>query len=392
MPDDQMAALMRSLEVYGFVEPAVVRKGDGMVIGGHQRIEAAKRLGMTAVPVVELDLTDDQARALNVALNRIHGEWDTVKLADILAALPADLAALTGFDEAEMRKIAREAEMAVRALADGVDPDVVPEPPAVPVTKPGDLWLLGEHRLICGDSTDPALVARVLQGDQPRLLVTDPPYGVSLDMEWRDRAGANALGPAQPSYMRTEGHQNTAISGDTRADWSEAFELVPSLDVAYVWHASAYAIEVGMGLRRIGFEIKQQIIWSKPQLVLSRQHYHWQHEPCWYARRPGSDRFLGSRDQSTIWEAASPKMIMSGASEQKHDHPTQKPLVLMTRSIENHLAPGELVYEPFGGSGTTLAAAEVTKTRCRAVELDPKYCDVIVARWEGITGGKAKRA
>jgi DNA modification methylase len=191
---------------------------------------------------------------------------------------------------------------------------------------------------------------------------------------------------------RGEGHTNTAISGDTRADWSEAFELVPSLDVAYVWHASAYAIEVGQGLRRIGFELKQQIIWRKPQFALSRQHYHWQHEPCWYARRPGSDRFLGTRDQSTVWEAASPKMIMLGRGEEKCDHPTQKPVALMTRPLENHLAPGELVYEPFAGSGTTLVAAEMTHTRCRAVEIDPKYCDVVVARWEALTGKKAARS
>lgn len=393
MPDDQMAALVRSLETYGFVEPVVVRRADGMVIGGHQRLEAARRLGFTEVPCVEVDLTDDQARALNIALNKIHGEWDIPKLAEILAALPADLAALTGFDEQEMRKIAREAEIAVRAFMDAQSADDIPEPPAVPVTKPGDLWVLGEQRLVCGDSTDPAVVARVLERDRPRLLVTDPPYGVELDMEWRDRAGLNALGPAQPSYMRRgEGHTNTAISGDTRADWSEAFERVPSLDVAYVWHASAHAVEVAQGLQRIGFEIKQQIVWVKPQFALSRQHYHWQHEPCWYARRPGSEKFLGSRDQSTVWEAASPKMIMSGRGEEKADHPTQKPVALMTRPLENHLAPGELVYEPFSGSGTTLIAAEVTKTRCRAVEIDPKYCDVAVQRWERLTGRKATRA
>ena len=391
MPDSEMAALCESLRAFGFAEPVVVRRADHLIIGGHQRVEAAKRIGLSEVPVVELDLTDEQAKSLNIALNKIHGEFDIPKLAELLASLPTDLQGLTGFSEAEMRQVAREAEMAVRAMAATADADEIPEPPAVAVAQPGDLWILGEHRLACGDSTDPATVARVLRGDEPKLLLTDPPYGVSLDMEWRDRAGLNALGPAQPSYMRGEGHKNTTISGDTRADWSEAFELVPSLDTAYVWHASACSIEVGAGLRRIGFELKQQIIWRKPHFVLSRQHYHWMHEPAWYARRPGADRFIGSRDQSTIWDAASPKMLMTGGGEEKFDHPTQKPVALFTRPIENHLAPGELVYEPFGGSGTTLAAAELTHTRCRAVELDPKYVDVIVARWERMSGHKAER-
>lgn len=391
MPESEMAALCESLRAFGFAEPVVVRRSDHLIIGGHQRVEAAKRIGLSEVPVVELDLTDEQAKSLNIALNKIHGEFDIPKLAELLASLPTDLQGLTGFSEAEMRQVAREAEMAVRAMAATADADAIPEPPAVAVAQPGDLWILGEHRLACGDSTDPATVARVLQGDAPKLLLTDPPYGVSLDMEWRDRAGLNALGPAQPSYMRGEGHKNTTISGDTRADWSEAFELVPSLDTAYVWHASAHTIEVGQGLERIGFELKQMLVWRKPHFVLSRQHYHWQHEPAWYARRPGAERFIGSRDQSTIWDAASPKMLMTGGGEEKFDHPTQKPVALFTRPIENHLAPGELVYEPFGGSGTTLAAAELTHTRCRAVELDPKYVDVIVARWERMSGHKAER-
>lgn len=392
MPEAEMAALCESLRAFGFAEPVVVRRADHFIVGGHQRVEAARRIGLTEVPVVELDLSDEQAKALNVALNKIHGEFDVPKLAEVLASLPGDLALLTGFSEHEMRQVAREAEVALRALAAAADADEVPEPPAVPVARPGDVWVLGEHRIACGDCTDPAVVARVLQGDAPRLLLTDPPYGVELDMEWRDRAGLNALGPAQASYMRRgEGHTNTTISGDTRADWSEAFALVPSLDTAYVWHASAHTIEVGQGLERIGFELKQMLVWRKPHFVLSRQHYHWQHEPAWYARKPGAERFLGPRDQSTIWDAASPKMLMTGSGEEKFDHPTQKPVALYTRPIENHLAPGELLYEPFSGSGTAIAAAEVTRTRCRAVEIDPKYVDVAVMRWERLTGRKAER-
>ena len=212
-------------------------------------------------------------------------------------------------------------------------------------------------------------------------MLTDPPYGVSLDMEWRDRAGKNALGKAERSYMRAAGHANTSLSGDTRADWSEAFELVPSIATAYVWHASAHSVAVGAGLERLGFVLSQQIIWLKPRFALSRQHYHWQHEPCFYARRKGALPFRGTRDQATVWEAASPKMIMGGRTEEKVDHPTQKPAVLYTRPLANHLRRGECFYEPFAGSGTAIVAAEQTGTRCFAMEVDPRYVDVIRQRW-----------
>ncbi len=391
-PDRNLAAIKDSLSRFG-QQKAIVVARDGTVVAGNGTLAAARALSWTHLACVTTDLDAEHARAFALADNRTAelAEWDVVQLAETLAALPSDLTALVGWSEGECRRVQREAEMAIRLMQEGGDADAVPDLPAVAVTQPGDLWILGDHRLACGDSTDPKVVARVLRGEAPRLLLTDPPYGVSLDMEWRDRAGLNVLGPAEHSYMRGEGHRTTSISGDTRSDWSEAFELVPSLDVAYVWHASAFAIEVGTGLRRIGFELKQQIIWKKPNLVLSRQHYHWQHEPCWYARRPGSERFLGSRDQSTVWEAASPKSLMSGSAEERFDHPTQKPVALYLRPIENHLAPGEALYEPFCGSGTALVAAEQTRTRCLAVEIDPRFVDLAVMRWEKLSGKKAER-
>lgn len=161
------------------------------------------------------------------------------------------------------------------------------EPPTNPIARAGYLFVLGDHRLICGDCTDPNVVARLLNGVEPKLLVCDPPYGISLDSEWRDRAGLNGCGAAESSYMkhRTEGQTETTISGDTRADWSEAFELVPSLEVAYVWHASVFTREVLNGLERISFLYPQQIIWNKGRTVLTRTHYWYQHEPCWYVRK-----------------------------------------------------------------------------------------------------------
>ena len=215
-------------------------------------------------------------------------------------------------------------------------------------------------------------------------MVTDPPYGIELDSEWRDRAGLNGHGPAQPSYMkkRTKGHTETAISGDTRADWSQVFELVPSLEVGYVWHASKFTREVLDGLLRIGFLHHQQIIWNKGRTVLTRTHYWFQHEPCWYVRKKNAPWFGKAGENSTIWDSPSPKFIMGSSDEDKYDHPTQEPVELMRRPILNHLRRGELVYEPFLGSGTTLAAAELTERVCYGIELDPKYVDVVIQRWQ----------
>jgi DNA modification methylase len=230
-------------------------------------------------------------------------------------------------------------------------------------------------------------VARLLGERKPLLMVTDPPYGISLDSEWRDRAGLNGCGPAQASYMktRTKGHTETTISGDTRSDWSEAFALVPSIQVAYVWHASSFTREVLDGLLRIGFLYPQQIIWNKGRVVLTRTHYWYQHEPCWYVRKKNAPWFGEAGKCSTIWDSPSPKFIMGGSDEQKFDHPTQKPVELMRLPILNHTKRGEMVYEPFLGSGTTLAAAELTERVCYGIELDPKYVDVICKRYAQLT-------
>jgi DNA modification methylase len=269
------------------------------------------------------------------------------------------------------------------------DPDDVPERAEEPYVKPGELWLLGEHRLLCGDATNAADVARLLGGAAPTLLSTDPPYGVSLDPTWRDGL-YNDLGPAERPYMRTAGHRNTTLSGDTRVDWSDAFALVPSLQVGYVWHAGVHASAVAAGLVRIGFEIVAQVIWDKGLFAMGRSWYHWAHEPCWVVRRPGvPNLYIGTRDQSTIWRAASPKMIMSGSTEAKYDHPAQKPVVLSEIPIRNHAGD---VYDPFVGSGTTIIAAERLGRRCYAIEIDPCYVQVAIERWQSFSGRTAERS
>jgi DNA modification methylase len=197
----------------------------------------------------------------------------------------------------------------------------------------------------------------LLDGAEPRLLATDPPYGVSYDASWRDGV-YNALGPAEKASMRKAGARNTTMSGDTRVDWSEAFELVPSLAVGYIWHAGVHAGEVAQGLERIGFEIVAQVIWDKGLFAMGRSWYHWSHEPCWVVRKKGAKvRFLGTRDQATIWRVPSPKMIMAGSAEPRLDHPTQKPLVLFETPIRNHLKAGEEIGE--GRQALSIAAGWV---------------------------------
>ena len=400
-----------SIREFGFKIPCLVRS-DGEVIDGHLRLKAALKLqswpggDTTCIPVILCDeWTDAQVKAFRLMVNRsvTWADWDEELLALELQELQAsdfDLG-LTGFDTKQIDDLL--------AIDDEEKANAVPPVPENPISRPGDLWLCGPHRVLCADCTSRDAVARLLGDRKPALMVCDPPYGISLDSEWRDRAGLNSApgqkrtalskalakkhptAPAEPSYMkhRTEGHTETTISGDTRADWSEAFELVPSLQVAYVWHASAHTTEVLAGLLRIGFLYPQQIIWDKGRTVLTRTHYWFQHEPCWYVRKVNAPWFGKAGENSTIWASPSPKFIMGSSDEEKYDHPTQKPVELMRRPILNHLRRGELVFDPFLGSGTTLAAAELTRRVCFGIELDPKYIDVIVQRWQTLSGKKA---
>jgi DNA modification methylase len=381
---DRMCASIRE---FGFKIPLLAR-GDGEVVDGHLRLKAARKLGITEIPVILCDeWTPAQVKAFRLLVNRsvTWADWDEELLAlELQEIQEADFdLSLTGFDPGEIDGLL--------ALEDDEKANAAPPLPDTPVSRAGDLWLLGEHRVLCGDATNTEVVARLLDERKPRLMVTDPPFGIELDSEWRDRAGLNKHGPAEASYMkhRTEGHTQTTISGDTRADWSEAFALVPSLEIAYVWHASVFTREVLDGLLRIGFLYPQQIIWNKGRTVLTRTHYWYQHEPIWYVRKKNAPWFGKAGENSTIWDSPSPKFIMGGSDEEKWDHPTQKPVELMRRPILNHLRRGELVYDPFLGSGTTLAAAELNERICYGIELDPKYVDVVVQRWQQLTGKQA---
>jgi DNA modification methylase len=389
---EQVAQIAASIQEFGWTNPVLVDANDE-ILAGHARVLGAKKLGMEEVPVIVLrHLTEAQKRALVIADNQLalNAGWDEEMLRIELAILhEADYDLdLVGFDDVELQRLL-EAQDNAPGLTDadsapGVQPD--------PVARLGDLFILGDHRVICGDCTQPDVVARVLGDAKPLLLITDPPYGIELDSEWRDRAGLNGCGPAEASYMkhRTEGHTETTISGDTRADWSEAFALLPDLQVGYIWHASKFTSEVLAGLLRIGFVHHQQIIWDKQRTVLTRTLYWFQHEPCWFVRKKNAPWYGKAGENSTVWSCPSPKFIFSSSEkEEKFDHPTQKPMEVMRRPILNHTLPGEPLYDCFLGSGTTMIAAEQTGRVCYGVELDPKYCDVIIRRWQMYTGKHA---
>ncbi|MBZ0141022.1 MAG: site-specific DNA-methyltransferase [Pseudorhodoplanes sp.] len=373
-PNEQVAQIAGSIAEFGFNVPCLV-DDRGVLIAGHGRIVAAKRLGLQQVPVIRLGhLTNAQARAFRLADNRIalNAGWDDELLAAELERLKEDGVdlALLGFAEDELDR-----------LLDGLDAggaseeeDDVPEPPAQAVTRPGDLWLLGPHRLLCGDATVAIDVERLLDGACPHLMVTDPPYGVDYDPNWRVESGVSST--ARPGK----------VNNDDRADWREAWSLFPG-EVAYVWHSGIHARTVAESLDACGFLIRAQIVWAKPRLVLSRGDYHWQHEPCFYAVRKGaSGHWQGARDQTTLWT------IAVGENDEATEHGTQKPVECMRRPIVNNSAKGDLVYEPFAGSGSTLIAAQSVGRVCLAIEIDPRYCDVIIERWQRHSGNVATLA
>lgn len=373
---DQVAKIAASMAEFGWTVPVLV-SSEGEVIAGHGRILAAGELGLHQVPVIVLEhLTEAQRRAYRIADNKLTelGGWDDGLLSEELQALSADGfdLALTGLDEAELDRLLGELGDNTEAAA---GEDDIPEPPAEAVTRPGDLWVLGQHRLLCGDATVATDVARLLDGAVPHLMVTDPPYGVDYDPQWRNASGISATA------------RTGKVANDHRADWREAWALFPG-DVAYVWHAGVHASTVADSLVAAGFGIRAQIIWAKPRLVLSRGHYHWQHEPCWYAVRDGATgHWQGARDQTTIWAIGTGDQSEDGATV----HGTQKPVECMRRPILNNSASGAAVYEPFSGSGTTIIAAETTGRAAFALELDPRYCDVAVERWQRFTGHQAVR-
>jgi DNA modification methylase len=372
---DQVAQIAASIREFGWTNPILV-DGDGTIIAGHGRVMAARKLGETEVPCIELGhLTEAQKRAYVIADNQLalNAGWDAEMLkVEIAELVDADFdLGLLGFDDAMLAGL-----MGVET--EGLtDPDDVPEAPAVPVTVLGDVWVMGRHRIICGSSTEADTVAKLLLDVKPHLMVTDPPYGVEYDASWRDKAAASG---ALQRFGKNVGIGK--VDNDDKADWREAWALFPG-DVAYIWHAGNMAHVVAESLLACNFGIRAQIIWSKSQFVIGRGDYHPQHEPCWYAvKKNRKGHYDGGRKQSTLWQIDKPRKSETG-------HSTQKPIECMKRPIENNSSPGQAVYEPFSGSGTTIIAGEMTGRHIYAVELNPAYVDVAVKRWQDFTGQQA---
>ncbi|MEX2642137.1 MAG: site-specific DNA-methyltransferase [Acetobacterales bacterium] len=387
-PKRQIEALAKAIKEFGFRVPVLV-EADGSIIAGHGRVLAAEAAGLKKVPAIEVtDLSEKQVRALRIADNKIAelGKWDDKLLAVELGELQGmgvDLG-LTGFRPAELGKLVPSLGGGDDAGAEDVFEDELPVVPATPVSRTGDLWLLGSHRVLCGDSTRKADVSRLLAGGaDPLLMVTDPPYGVNYDAKWRNNKDGLDNWSASLAVGKVE--------NDDRADWRQAWRLFPG-QVAYVWHGGLHAAEVEQSLTECDFELRAQIIWVKQHFAISRGAYHWKHKPCWYAVRKGkAANWQGDRKQTTVWEITNGSAFGGKRDEgdEATGHSTQKPIKCMLRPILNHTQEGDAVYEPFAGSGSTMIAAEQSKRICYAVELNPAYVDVVVKRWQQLTGREA---
>ena len=374
--DAQVAQIAASIKEFGFTNPVLI-DADGGIIAGHGRVMGARQLGLAEVPCIRLGhLTDAQRRAYVIADNRLalNAGWDDAMLALEMRDLMYEGydVGLTGFDLKEIDALLAGLD----ATPEGqTDADAVPEVQPEAISRPGDVWVMGKHRIMCGDSTAADHVQTLLGGGVPHLMVTDPPYGVEYDADWRNKAtradgspiGASALGE---------------VLNDDRADWREAWALFPG-DVAYVWHADSRSHVVADSLVACGFNLYSLIVWGKNTLVIGRGHYHPKHEPCWYAVRKGkTGHWQGDRKQTTLWSIDKPQKSETG-------HSTQKPIECMRIPIENNSRAGDAIYEPFSGSGTTIIAAEQTGRICYAMELSPNYVDVAVRRWQQFTGKRA---
>ena len=372
----QVAQIAASIVEFGFTNP-ILAGSDGVIVAGHGRLAAAQKLGLDTVPVVVLDhLTPTQRRALIIADNRIaeNAGWDDAMLRIELQSLQEDGFNLdiTGFDADALAELMAGEETTV----DGnTDEDAVPELSETPISRPGDVWVLGEHRLLCGDSTVAESYDRLMQGEPADMVFTDPPYNVDYANSAKDKM----RGTDRP------------ILNDNLGDGFYDFllaALTPMLQhcagATYIAMSSSELDTLQQAFRAAGGKWSTFIIWAKHTFTLGRADYQRQYEPILYGWPEGENRhWCGDRDQSDVWAIKKP---------QKNDlHPTMKPVELVERALRNSSRPGDTVLDPFGGSGTTLIAAEKSGRKARMIELDPKYCDVIVRRWQDFSGGQARR-
>lgn len=367
---EQIDKLASMIAEYGHDVPIVI-DGDNVIIKGHGRFLACKKLGMETVPViVRDDLTPAQVKAARIADNKIaESEWDEDLLRLELSELD-DLGFdldLTGFDDFDLGEFDDD----VTSLDDDADLDSVPEPPEIPISKRGDVWLCGKHRVMCGDSTNIEDAARLMGGGLADLLITDPPYNV-----------AYTGGTSDALTIQNDDMSDGDFRQFLRDVYSTADSVMKDGASFYIWHADSEGYNFRGAAHDIEWKIRQCLIWVKNTLVLGRQDYHWKHEPCLYGWKDGAAHYWGNdRTQTTVLEFNKP--ARNGV------HPTMKPVELFQYQIENSSKKGDTVLDLFGGSGTTMIACEKTNRIARLMELDEKYCDVIVRRWQELTGKEA---
>ena len=366
--DAEYEKLKKSLEEFGYVEPVIWNKTTGNVVGGHQRLKVLLSMGMTEIDCVVVELSEEKEMALNVALNKISGDWDKNKLALLIADLQgADFdVSLTGFDPAEIDDLFKD------TLKDGIKDDefdVEAELAKPTKTKPGDIWLLGRHKLICGDTTNPDTLKTLMGEEKANLVVTDPPYNVNYE---------GSAGKIKNDNMDNENFYKFLFDAFVNTE-----SVMADDSSIYVFHADTEGLNFRKAFSDAGFYLSGTCIWKKQSLVLGRSPYQWQHEPVLFGwKKKGRHQWYTGRKESTIWEFDKPK--------KNGDHPTMKPIPLLAYPIMNSSLTNSIVLDPFGGSGSTLIACEQTDRICRTVELDEKFCDVIVSRYIELVGSSEK--
>ena len=357
--DPEYEKLKRSIEQFGYVEPVIWNEKTGRVVGGHQRLKVLTDMGITEVDVVVVDMDTEKEKALNIALNKISGEWNTEKLALVIADLQGtdfDVS-LTGFDPEELEDLFRDD---VKGGVKEDDFDVEAELQKPTFSKAGDLWMLGEHRLFCGDSTKPETFDLLMNGKKANLVVTDPPYNVDYK---------GSAGKIKNDSMAEDQFEQFLLAAYQQMEAAMADDAS-----IYVFHSDSHGLAFRKAFEEAGFYLSGCCIWKKQSLVLGRSPYQWQHEPVLFGwKKKGKHQWYTGRKESTIWEFDKPK--------KNKDHPTMKPIALVSYPIMNSTMTGCLVLDPFGGSGSTLIACEQTGRVCYTVELDEKFCDVIVRRY-----------
>ena len=357
--DLEYEKLKRSIEQFGYVEPVIWNKTTGRVVGGHQRLKVLIDMGITEIDCVVVEMDEAKEKALNIALNKISGDWDKDKLALLIADLQGEDfdVSLTGFDPAEIDDLFKD------TLQDGIkddDFDVEEELQKPTVTQPGDIWSLGRHRLICGDSTKADTFAQLMAGVKANLVITDPPYNVNYE---------GSAGKIKNDNMANDAFYQFLLDAFINTEGAMADDAS-----IYVFHADTEGLNFRRAFADAGFYLSGCCIWKKQSLVLGRSPYQWQHEPVLYGwKKKGKHQWYTGRKESTIWEFDKPK--------KNGDHPTMKPIPLLAYPIMNSSMSNTVVLDPFGGSGSTLIACEQSDRICYTVELDEKFCDVIVKRY-----------